>query len=109
MMQNNRNYFIAIALSVLIVLAWQFFYMNPRLEAQRQAEQAAKLQQQSQQAQTQTTQAPAAGAGAAVNGSLPAGGQTAQTVLTRDQSVAKTSSARVVIDTPALAGSINLE
>ena len=34
-MENNRNYFIAIALSVLIVLGWQFFYMNPRLEAQR--------------------------------------------------------------------------
>lgn len=106
-MQNNRNYFIAIALSVLIVLAWQFFYMNPRLEAQRKAEQAAKLQQQTQQAQT--TQPAAAGAGAAVNGSLPAGGQNAAATLTRDQSVAKTSSARVVIDTPALSGSINLE
>ncbi|MGG6897595.1 MULTISPECIES: membrane protein insertase YidC [Rhizobium] len=106
-MENNRNYFIAIALSVLIVLGWQFFYMNPRLEAQRQAEQAAK-QQQSQHAQT--TQAPAAGAGAApVNGSLPAGGQNTASVLTRDQSVAKTSSARVAIDTPALSGSINLE
>lgn len=104
-MENKRNYFIAIALSVLIVLGWQFFYMNPRLEAQRQAEQAAKLQQQSQQAQqTQTT-----AAGGTVNGSLPAGGQTAQTVLTRDQSVEKTASSRVVIDTPALAGSINLE
>ncbi|NLR98808.1 membrane protein insertase YidC [Rhizobium sp. P38BS-XIX] len=106
-MQNNRNYFIAIALSVLIVLAWQFFYMNPRLEAQRKAEQAAKLQQQTQQAQT--TQPAAAGAGAAVNGSLPAGGQNAAATLTRDQSVAKTSSARVIIDTPALSGSINLE
>ncbi len=106
-MQNNRNYFIAIALSVLIVLAWQFFYMNPRLEAQRKAEQAAKLQQQTQQAQT--TQPAAAGAGTAVNGSLPAGGQNAATTLTRDQSVEKTASSRVIIDTPALAGSINLE
>ena len=104
-MENNRNYFIAIALSVLIVLGWQFFYMNPRLEAQRQAEQAAKAHQQAQQAQT--TQ-PAA-AGAAVNGSLPAGGQTTPTVLTLEQSVANTASSRVVIDTPALAGSINLE
>ncbi|WFU02278.1 membrane protein insertase YidC [Rhizobium sp. CB3171] len=110
-MENNRNYFIAIALSVLIVLAWQFFYMNPRLDAQRQAEQAAKLQQQTQQAQstqTQTqTQAPAAGT--PVNGSLPANDQTAPTTLNRDQSVAKTSSSRVAIDTAALAGTINLE
>ncbi|MBB5575123.1 MULTISPECIES: membrane protein insertase YidC [Rhizobium] len=106
-MENNRNYFIAIALSVLIVLGWQFFYMNPRLEAQRQAEQAAKLQQQTQQAQTTQTQAPAAGT--TVNGSAPANGQTAPTTLDRNQSVAKTSSSRVIIDTPALAGSINLE
>ncbi|MDK4740701.1 membrane protein insertase YidC [Rhizobium sp. CNPSo 3464] len=106
-MENNRNYFIAIALSVLIVLAWQFFYMNPRLDAQRQAEQAAKLQQQTQQAQSTQTQAPAAGT--PVNGSLPANDQTAPTTLNRDQSVAKTSSSRVAIDTAALAGSINLE
>jgi YidC/Oxa1 family membrane protein insertase len=109
MMENNRNYFIAIALSVLIVLGWQFFYMNPRLEAQRQAEQAAKLQQQTQQAQTKQTQTQTPAAGTAVNGSLPANGQTAPTTLDRAQSVAKTSSSRVAIDTPALAGSINLE
>ncbi len=30
---------------MLIVLAWQFFCMNPHLEAQRKADQAAKLQQ----------------------------------------------------------------
>ena len=104
-MENKRNYFIAIALSVLIVLAWQFFYMNPRLEAQRKADQAAKLQQQTQQAQT--TQAP--DAGTAVNGAAPSSGQSAPTTLTHDQSVAKSVASRVTIDTPALSGSINLE
>ena len=45
-MENNRNYLIAIALSVLIVLAWQFFYMNPRIEAQQteQAQQQAQVE-----------------------------------------------------------------
>ncbi|CAN7154975.1 membrane protein insertase YidC [Rhizobium rhizogenes] len=104
-MENKRNYFIAIALSVLIVLAWQFFYMNPRLEAQRKADLVAKAQQQTQQAQT--TQAPAAGA--AVDGALPSSGQSAPTTLTHDQSVAKSAASRVTIDTPALSGSINLE
>ncbi|MFT4183532.1 MAG: membrane protein insertase YidC [Rhizobium sp.] len=104
-MENKRNYYIAIALSVLIVLGWQFFYMNPRLEAQRKAELAAKAQQQTQQVQP-TTQAPA---DAAVSGAAPSSGQTAPTTLTHDQSIAKTSSARVAIDTPALLGSINLE
>ena len=35
-MENNRNSMIAIGLTVLIVLAWQFFFMGPRMEAQRQ-------------------------------------------------------------------------
>ncbi|MBB3612293.1 membrane protein insertase YidC [Rhizobium sp. BK602] len=104
-MENKRNYYIAIALSVLIVLGWQFFYMNPRLEAQRKAELATKAQQQTQQVQP-TTQAPT---GEAVNGAAPSSGQTAPTTLTHDQSIAKTSSSRVLIDTPALLGSINLE
>ncbi len=32
-MENNRNFFITIALSVLILTLWQVFYMNPRIEA----------------------------------------------------------------------------
>ena len=36
-MENNRNFFITIALSVLILTLWQVFYMNPRIEAQREA------------------------------------------------------------------------
>ncbi|RVD32148.1 hypothetical protein EN742_33050, partial [Mesorhizobium sp. M4A.F.Ca.ET.020.02.1.1] len=34
-MENNRNFFITIALSVLILTLWQVFYMNPRVEQQR--------------------------------------------------------------------------
>ena len=98
-MEKNRNYFIAIALSVAIVLAWQFFYMGPRLEAQRRAEEAARAQQQ--QTQTITPESP----GATVSGALPGQAQ-AQANATRDQALAKTP--RVEIDTPALSGSINL-
>src|ERR1700754_1849124 len=111
MMQNNRNYFIAIGLSVLIVLAWQFLYMNPRIEAQRKADELAKAQQhttqqaQTGQAQTGQAQTPAAGTGAPINGSLPATGQSTPTVETVDEALAKTP--RVIIDTPALTGSIN--
>ena len=36
-MENNRNFFITIALSVLILTLWQVFYMNPRIEAEREA------------------------------------------------------------------------
>ncbi|OHV83723.1 membrane protein insertase YidC [Rhizobium sp. LCM 4573] len=98
-MEKNRNYFIAIALSVAIVLAWQFFYMGPRLEAQRRAEEAARAQQQ--QTQTITPESP----GATVSGALPGQAQ-AQANATREQALAKTP--RIEIDTPALSGSINL-
>ncbi|OLP51029.1 membrane protein insertase YidC [Allorhizobium taibaishanense] len=94
-MQNNRNYLIAIALSVMVVLGWQFFYMNPRIEAQRQAE----LAQQAKNPAAKPAE------GAAVNGALP--GQTqANATESREEAVAKT--ARVEINTEALAGSINL-
>src|SRR5215217_7768668 len=100
MMENNRNYFVAIALSVLILIAWQFLYINPKMETERVAAEKAEL------AKPQAT-TPAAGQGAAStalpgsnNAVVPGTGED------RDQSLAK--SARVTIDTPALSGSINL-
>ena len=102
-MKNNRNYFIAIGLSVVIVLAWQFLYMNPRIEAQRRAEQARQAaQEQSQPVKPQDGSTPAAGT---VSGALP-GTTQANATLNREESIAKTP--RVAIDTPALTGSINL-
>ncbi|WP_454848014.1 membrane protein insertase YidC [Rhizobium binxianense] len=99
-MQNNRNYFIAIALSVLIVLAWQFLFMNPRIDAQRKAQEAQKAQQQTEQVQQ-----PAAGGQTAQTGGAAPSGQAAATA-TLQEALAKTP--RVAIDTPALSGSINL-
>jgi YidC/Oxa1 family membrane protein insertase len=100
MMEKNRNYFIAIALSVVIVIAWQFLYMNPRMEAQQRALEA----QQALEGKAPQPVAPES-PGATVSGSLP--GQTqAEATASREQSLAK--SPRIQIDTPALSGSINL-
>ena len=101
-MQNNRNYFIAIALSVLIVLGWQYFIMGPRIEAQRLAEQA-RLAQEAQTPQAQPN--PAAPA-VSVSGALPGTNTQASAETNREEAIAK--SPRVAIDTPALVGSINL-
>ena len=35
-METNRNFFITIALSIVILTLWQVFYMNPKIEAQRE-------------------------------------------------------------------------
>ena len=53
-MDNQRNFFITIALSVVILTLWQVFYMNPRIEAQRQA---AQIEAQHQQAAKKTAAA----------------------------------------------------
>ncbi|KAB1085049.1 membrane protein insertase YidC [Neorhizobium galegae] len=103
-MEKNRNYFIAIALSVLIVLAWQFLYMNPRMEAQRRAEEASRALQ-GESAQPVSPESPGAQSGSGVLGNLP-GANPATAALSRDQALAR--SQRVQIETPALIGSINL-
>ena len=102
-MDNKRNYMIAIGLSVLIVLAWQFLYMNPRIEAQRKATEAAQ-QTELAAAKDKPAADPTAPAGS-VQGALPAGAQGSQE-MSRDDAIAK--SARVEIETPAVIGSINL-
>ncbi|CCF17779.1 Inner membrane protein oxaA [Pseudorhizobium banfieldiae] len=100
MMEKNRNYFIAIALSVVIVLAWQFLYMNPRMEAQQRALEAQRALQ-GESAQPVTPESP----GVTATGPLPGANQ-AEATQNREQAVA--ASPRVAIDTPALSGSINL-
>ena len=105
-MEKNRNYFVAIALSVLILIAWQFLYVNPKLEKDRaalEAQQAAQTQQTTTAAGDTATTTTTTTTDTA-SGTLPAGAGAA--TETREAALAK--SARVEIDTPSLAGSINL-
>ena len=105
-MENNRNFFITIALSVLILTLWQVFYMNPRIEAQREA---ARIEQQRVEEQKKAAERPTrrAATPAPAPGAIPsAPGGDAVTAASREQALA--ASKRVKIDTPSLAGSINL-
>ena len=34
-MENNRNYMVAIGLSIVVLIAWQFFYVTPKMERER--------------------------------------------------------------------------
>jgi YidC/Oxa1 family membrane protein insertase len=102
-MENNRNFFITIALSVLILTLWQVFYMNPRIEAQRETAKVEASRAESEAAKTSTP----AGTGTATPGAIPttSGGE-AGGILGREELIASTQ--RVKIDTPRLQGSINL-
>ncbi len=116
MKDDNRNVYVAIALSILVIVGWQFFYGYPQMQKQRQAQQAAAAQ--SGQPSTPVTRDDAAADTALAhqpnasppNGvaSQPAAGMAPVEVMkTRAEAVA--ANPHVVIDTPAIAGSIDLK
>ena len=103
-MQDNRNVIIAAVLAMAILFGWQYLVAGPQLEqAQRQAELEA-AQQQSQTTDGAALATPDATTGEA--GVVPASAAPASQFASREEAVA--ASKRVTIDTPALAGSINL-
>ena len=103
-MQNNRNFFITIALSVLILTLWQVFYMNPRIESQREAARIEAERQAAANPAGNATPGAQTPSQAAVPNTIP--GTDGTTEAGRDQALAK--SQRVRIDTPSVEGSINL-
>src|SRR6185436_4204688 len=98
---NNRNFFITIILSVLILTLWQVFYMNPRIEAERKAAELEAARVQEKGAATQPATPPATN----VPGVVP-GADAAAAEANRESALAATQ--RVRIDTPSIAGSISL-
>jgi YidC/Oxa1 family membrane protein insertase len=104
MSEDNRNLYLAIALSILVILGWNYFYAGPQMERQRQAQ--AQMQQPST--------APQPGSPAALPpqspNAPPQGGVASETpgaITTRDAAIAATP--RVALDSPVLFGSIDLE
>lgn len=108
-MENNRNFFITIALSVLILTLWQVFYMNPRVETQRETAriEAERVAQQQKAAQPAgTTPGASTGTPVAPQAGIPGAPTTQVAVADRAQAIA--ASGRIALDTPSLKGSINL-
>ena len=105
--EDTRNLFLAIALSVLVMAAWQYFYAGPLYQKQHQAQQQAQTEA-TQQAQTQQVETATSGAAKEAGVSAP-GGALAPGVAAKDTvPEALAASPRVAIDTPSVAGSINL-
>ncbi len=106
-MGNNRNMIVAIALSLVVMLGWQYFVAGPQLEKARlieaaRQEQIAQSQAQSQPAANGATVAGTPAAGAAAGSPVVA----VTTAATREAALA--AAPRVPIDTPEIAGSVNL-
>jgi YidC/Oxa1 family membrane protein insertase len=106
-MDDQKNLLLAIVLTGVVLIGWQYMFAGPQLERQRQI---AQQQQQQQQAQGQQP-LPNAQPGAAppiAPGTVPQspGLPNASPTLTRE--AALTASPRVRIDTPRLSGSLAL-
>jgi YidC/Oxa1 family membrane protein insertase len=109
-MADQKNTLLAIVLSVIVLVGWQYFFAAPQLEKQKQIQQQQQQQQQTktgpQGPQTPTTTGPQS----------PSTPQTPSTqtttqqpaAMTRDQ-VLNASGARVQIETPRIRGSIALK
>ncbi|OJU29784.1 MAG: membrane protein insertase YidC [Nitrobacter sp. 62-13] len=93
-MSDNRNTIIAVVLSGLILIAWQYFYNIPQMEKDRVAQQA---QSQTDKSQTEP----------AKNSAAPNHAAAETTTVSRDAAIAATP--RIKIDTPRLSGSISLK
>ena len=101
--EDTRNLFLAIALSVLVMAAWQYFYAGPRY----QHEHPAPTQTQTHANSTASSSASQTTGEAQTGAPAPAGGAAAAGVQTVAEALA--ASPRVAIDTPSLAGSIDLK
>jgi YidC/Oxa1 family membrane protein insertase len=117
-MDNSRNTMLAIALSIAVILAWQFLYVSPKIEAERQQAQ----QQQQRAEQTLPAESPQADSGQAQTGGqdipTPDGTGTARApgasadlpvsqALSRDAALARSD--RVAVENSHIIGSINLK
>jgi YidC/Oxa1 family membrane protein insertase len=109
--EDTRNLFLAIALSVLVMAAWQYFYAGPLYQKQHQAQ----LQAQQTEAQNQTAAQPQqAGAPSSVSAgqagaTVPGGASAPGAAATETIPQALAASPRVAIDTPSVGGSIDLK
>src|SRR5208337_617728 len=96
--EDTRNLFLAIAMSVLVMAAWQYFYAGPLYQRQHQAQ----TQTQTNAAAPQSTeQQPVVAA--------PGGASAPVSVATETVAEALAANPRVAIDTPSLGGSIDLK
>ncbi len=106
-MIENRNTILAVILSGLVLIAWQYFYNIPTMEKQRAAQQAELAQKQAANPATPATTTPGANQPTpAAPGQQAGAPATAAPVQSRTTAIA--AGPRVKIDTPSISGSIAL-
>ncbi|HEY5207447.1 MAG TPA: membrane protein insertase YidC [Roseiarcus sp.] len=114
--EDTRNLFLAIALSVLVMAAWQYFYAGPLYQRQHQAQTETSQANPASPTEAQPSAAATAPGAPAVAtppgaptraAATPPGAPMREAPGTVAQVLA--ASPRVVIDTPSIGGSIDLK
>src|SRR4051795_4942288 len=108
-MTDNRNTILAVILSGLVLIAWQYFYNMPQMEKQRAQQAQSELVKPSPQAGSSTTPstAPQTGAGSAPGANAPNQASATAAVVSRESAIGTTP--RVKIETPRVTGSLSLK
>jgi YidC/Oxa1 family membrane protein insertase len=105
-MTENRNTILAVILSGLVLLGWQYFFNLPQLEKQRAVQQA---QNEMMKPALQAGGANTPQAGATPSASAPAINQPVAATPTVERDTAIAAAPRVKIETPRLSGSLSLK
>ncbi len=100
---DNKNMLLAIALSAVVFMGWQYFYAGPQLEMQRKAQQI-ELKAAELKAKESMPLNSAANPNSAIN--IPAINTPSVIV---DRTTALTNAPRIQIETPRLNGSLSLK
>ena len=109
-MTDNKNTILAIVLSAVVLIAWQYFYAVPQAEKQKQLAQQQQQTQQAGQPVAPPTGNAQSGLAPAAPGTVPgtpAATGPAATPQTRAAAIA--AAPRIAIDTGVLSGSIALK
>src|SRR3954453_7635490 len=108
-MTDNRNTILAVILSGLVLIAWQYFYNMPQMEKQRAQQAQSESVKPAPQAGSSTTPStvPQTGAGSAPGANAPNQAAATATVVSRESAIGTTP--RVKIETPRVTGSLSLK
>jgi YidC/Oxa1 family membrane protein insertase len=105
--EDTRNLFLAIALSVLVMAAWQYFYAGPLYQREHQAQMQANQANTAPSSEAQPSASPTASPPGAPAAATPPGAPVMTTPET--VSAALAANPRLIIDTPSIGGSIDLK
>jgi YidC/Oxa1 family membrane protein insertase len=114
-MSEHKNTILAIVLSLLVVIGWNYFIGNPQMEKQREQAQLKQQEQTQVQPRTQVQPGAVSQPGAAQTGPAPEapGVPSAATPSPQAQAASRDAviraTPRITIDTPRLGGSIDLK